>query len=39
VVESLVAGVSDKLGNDAKTRVGRLEALQDDAGWTPGSAE
>jgi DNA-binding MurR/RpiR family transcriptional regulator len=39
VVESLVAGVSDKLGEDVRTRVRRLEELQVDAGWTPGTDE
>jgi DNA-binding MurR/RpiR family transcriptional regulator len=39
VVESLVAGISDKLGPAARKRVRHLEELQVDAGWTPGSAE
>ena len=39
LVESLVAGVSDKLGPAARKRVRHLEELQVDAGWTPGSAE
>lgn len=38
VVESLVAGVSDKLGEVTRKRVRRLEELQVDAGWRPGSA-
>jgi DNA-binding MurR/RpiR family transcriptional regulator len=39
LVESLVAGVSDKLGPALRKRVRHLEELQVDAGWTPGSAE
>lgn len=39
LVESLVAGVSDKLGPAARKRVRHMEELQVDAGWTPGSAE
>jgi len=39
LVESLVAGVSDKLGPAARKRVRHLEELQVDAGWTPGSVE
>jgi DNA-binding MurR/RpiR family transcriptional regulator len=39
LVESLVAGVSDKLGPAARKRIRRLEALRSDAGWTPGSTE
>lgn len=39
LVESLVAGVSDKLGEATRKRVRRLEELSVDAGWTPGSAD
>jgi DNA-binding MurR/RpiR family transcriptional regulator len=39
VVESLVAGVNDKLGEASRKRVRQLEELRVDAGWTPGSAE
>lgn len=38
LVESLVAGVSDQLGDAARQRVARLEELSVDAGWTPDAA-
>jgi DNA-binding MurR/RpiR family transcriptional regulator len=35
LVESLVAGVSDKRGETTRKRVRRLEELRTDAGWAP----
>ncbi|GAA4723550.1 MurR/RpiR family transcriptional regulator [Phytohabitans rumicis] len=39
LVESLVAGVSEKRGEETRKRVRRLEELRMDAGWTPEADE
>lgn len=39
LVESLVAGVSEKRGEATRKRVRRLEELPIDSGWTPDSGE